>query len=97
MHLQIPHKMPSKDRAVAKIKTALAQNKAQIAEHAAINEERWEGDTLHFAVDLQGKTITGTLGITDTEYVLDATLPLLWRMFEGQIESEVKKQVEGMV
>ncbi len=30
------------------------------------------------------------------QYVLDAKLPLLWRMFEGRIESEIAKQVKSL-
>jgi hypothetical protein len=64
--------------------------------HAKIKKEQWIGDTLEFEIELQGKNIPGSLAVTDTEFVLDATLPLLWRMFEGKIEKEIKKQVEAM-
>lgn len=92
MHIAIPHKT-ARQKAVEKVKDALEKGRAQIAEHAKIGEERWEGDTLHFSVDLQGKTITGTLAVEDADYVLDAKLPLLWRMFEGRIEAEISRQV----
>lgn len=96
MHIAIPHRL-GKAEAAAKVKKALEEHRAQIAEHAQVEEERWEGDTLHFTALLQGKKISGTLAVADTEYVLDATLPLLWRMFEGRIEAEVARQVQGMV
>ena len=89
--------MPSKDRAILKVKTALMQSKAQIAEQAKFNKEEWDAEgVFHFDVELQGKTITGTLTTTDKEYIVDAKLPLLWRMFEGRIESEAKKYIEQM-
>jgi len=95
MHFNFPHKT-TKTAAKDKIEATLRDHRAEIAQHAKITREEWEGNTLNFAVDLQGKTITGTLEITETDYILDATLPLLWRMFEGKIEKEVRKQVEGM-
>jgi hypothetical protein len=95
MHIALPHKL-SKDRALARIKTALIQHHKEIEQNAKINEESWEGDTLKFAVEVQGKNISGTLNVTDTEYVLDAKLPLLWRMFEGQIQKAVEAQVKGL-
>lgn len=95
MHLQIPHKT-SQQAAVAHIKKALDENRSKLVGHATIEQEEWQDNTLNFAVNLQGKKISGTLAITDADYVLDATLPLLWRMFEGRIEAEVKKQVEAM-
>lgn len=88
--------MPGKDRAVAKIKTELIKNRPAINQHVKINEEKWDGSTLTFAVELQGKKITGTLEITDKDFVLDAKLPLMWRLFEKRIEAEVAKQVESL-
>lgn len=88
--------MPGKDRAVAKIKTELIKNRPAINQHVKINEEKWDGSTLNFAVELQGKKITGTLEITDKDFVLDAKLPLMWRLFEKRIEAEVAKQVESL-
>jgi hypothetical protein len=96
MHLQVPHKMPGKDRAVAKIKTELIKNRAAINQHVQINKEKWEDNVLTFDVVLQGKTVTGTLAITETDFVLDAKLPLMWRLFEKRIEAEIAKQVETL-
>ena len=61
-----------------------------------VTKEEWQDDALHFAVTVQGKEITGTLLVTEDDFVLDAQLPLLWRMFEGRIQKEVAKQVEQM-
>ncbi len=83
-------------KAALHIKDKLNQHRKELAEHATISKEEWQDSTLSFAIDFQGKKISGTLQITETDYVLDATLPLLWRMFEGKIEAEVKKQVEKM-
>ena len=95
MHIVVPHKA-SRAVAIKKIKEALVQGKAQMGDMATINEERWEGDTLHFAVTLQGKQITGKLETDDTNFVVDAKLPLLWRMFEGKIERMIAEQVKSM-
>jgi hypothetical protein len=86
----------STSQAVGRVKTMLNQNRGMIMQQAKINKEEWQGNTLHFAVEIQKKAVTGTLAITDADYILDAQLPLLWRMFEGKIEKEIKKQVEGM-
>ncbi len=96
MHIVIPHKT-TQAAAVAKVKDGIEKGRSQIANHATITEERWDGDTLHFAVDLQGKAISGTLEVGEADYVLDAKLPLLWRMFEGRIEAEVENQVKKLV
>lgn len=95
MHFNFPHKT-SAAAAKDKIIAVMTEHRAEIEKHSKIIKDTWEGNTLHFAVELQGKTITGTLEITDTEYILDAHLPLLWRMFEGRIEKEVEKQLRAM-
>ncbi|MES2006675.1 MAG: polyhydroxyalkanoic acid system family protein [Patescibacteria group bacterium] len=96
MHFNFPHNT-SAAHATARIKTALMQQQGELAKHVTIKKQEWEGNTLNFAFDLQGKTITGTVAITEREYVIDATLPLLWRMFEGKIEKEIRNQVGGIL
>lgn len=95
MHIQIPHKS-NKISAITKVKQALQHGRGQLAEHATIDEEHWEGDTLHFAATLQGKQITGTLKVDDKDFVVDAKLPLLWRIFEGRIERMIAEQVKSL-
>ena len=82
--------------AISKVKNALEHGKSQMAQYATIGEERWEGNVLHFSAALQGKQISGTLEVTDRDFVIDAKLPLLWRMFEGRIESMIAEQVKSI-
>lgn len=95
MHFQIPH-TTSKGEAQKKVRQAILEAKPHLQGQATIDEERWDGDTLHFAATLQGKQITGTLVISDTEFVIDAKLPLMWRLFEGRIEKMIGEQVKQM-
>ncbi len=95
MHFKIPHKT-TKVLAILKVKQALDAARQQLKDHATIEKEEWQGDMLHFAANLKGKTITGTLEVTDTDFVIDAQLPLLWRIFEGKIESMIAEQVKQL-
>lgn len=95
MHIQVPHNT-SASAAVGRIKTALNEHRGQLMQHVKIDKEEWDGNTLNFEIELQGKKIPGSLAATDTEYILDATLPLMWRLFEGKIEKEIEKQIQGM-
>ena len=92
MHIQIPHEL-TQAAAVAKVKQTLADAKPQLAQQATIEEERWEGNTLHFAFTAQGQHITGTLSVGETEFDLTAKLPLMLKLFEGKIERAIKEQV----
>ncbi len=95
MHVEIPHNFSQKE-AVARVKKALNESKGQVLQHAPDFTERWDGDTLAFEATVQGKHITGTLEVQEKEFILDAKLPLLWRMFEGQIERAIKDQVSKL-
>ena len=63
MHLDIPHKFPSQEAAVAKVKQALDEGRSKLDGKATIEEERWDGDTLNFGVNIQGQSIAGTLAV----------------------------------
>ena len=95
MHIAVPHKS-SASTAAGRVRTALNQNRGQIMTHAKILKEEWKGNTLNFEIELQGKKVPGSLAVTDREFVLDATLPLMWRLFEGKIEKEIQKQMQVM-
>ncbi|OGG60767.1 hypothetical protein A2765_01480 [Candidatus Kaiserbacteria bacterium RIFCSPHIGHO2_01_FULL_56_24] len=95
MHFQISH-TKTKTEAKQKVKDAIEGARPHMKEQVVVKEERWDGDTFHFLVDLQGKQVTGTLLVTDTDFIIDAKLPLLWRLFEGRIEKEIAKQVAGL-
>ena len=86
----------SASAAVGRVKSTLNEHRGELMQHAKITKEEWDGNTLNFAVVLQGKDVTGSLAITDTDYILDAKLPLMWRMFEGRIEKEIAKQMQGL-
>lgn len=95
MHFKIAHKT-TKTQATQRVKDALEEARPHMKGEMEVNGEKWEGNTFHFDVALKGKNITGTLEITETEFVLNAKLPLMWRIFEGMIEKEIAKQVQSL-
>ncbi|HEY4527149.1 MAG TPA: polyhydroxyalkanoic acid system family protein [Candidatus Paceibacterota bacterium] len=96
MHIQIPHKF-FRPEALSRVKNAIVEAKTQMGDKGTIDEERWEGNTLHFAVSGQGQKISGTLEVKDKEFILDAKLPLMLRLFEGKIEKAIKEQASQML
>lgn len=95
MHFKVPHKT-TKTAAKQRVKDSLEQARPHMQGQVEINKENWEGDTLHFDVNLQGKNVTGTLEVTEMDIVLNAKLPLMWRLFEGWIEKEISKQIAAL-
>ncbi len=96
MQVQIPHKF-TKTEAITRVKQAIEEGRSQIAGKATIDEERWEGDTLHFAFTGQGQSISGTLTVEDHQFDLYAKLPLMLKFFEGKIEKAIKEQATQML
>lgn len=96
MQLKIPHSFP-RHEAVARVQRLLVEAKPKLAGQVSIEEERWEGDVLHFAFTAQGQNISGQLEVKDKEYELNAKLPFMMRMFEGRIEKMIGEQTRQML
>jgi hypothetical protein len=96
MQFSIPHK-DSKIAAITKVKKALQQSRAQLAGHVTDMQEEWKDNVLHFSFTLQKSHISGTLTITEKTYEIYAKLPLVWRLFEGRIENEIKQQITTLL
>jgi len=92
MHVEIPHHFSQKE-GVNRVKMALNQSRAQVLQQAPDLKTDWDGTTLNFSATIQGKAITGSLEVKEKQFVLDAKLPLLWRIFEGRIEKAIREQV----
>lgn len=92
MQVNIPHQFSQKE-AIAKVKKALADARPQLQGKAVVEEERWEGEMLHFAFTAQGQSISGNLKVGEGVFELYAKLPLMMKLFEGKIERAIKEQV----
>jgi hypothetical protein len=49
----------------------------------------WTGDKLDFSFAVMGKTIKGTTDVTDTEIIVDAGMPLMFKPFESKVKSRI--------
>lgn len=96
MQLKIPHSF-SRQEAVARVERLLLEAKPKLANTVMVEEERWEGDVLHFAFTTQGQSISGQLEVKEKEYELNAKLPFMMRMFEGKIEKMIAEQSKQML
>lgn len=95
MHFKVPHKT-TKTAAKQRVKDALEEARPHLQGQVEVNNEEWHGDIFNFDANLQGKNVTGTLEVTETDLVFNAKLPLMWRLFEGRIEKEVAKHIAAM-
>ena len=95
MQIVLPHKF-SRSEALQRIKDALNEARPKFKDQVEIHEEKWEGGVLTFSFTAQGYKISGTLAVEDSQYVLNAKLPLMFRLFEGTIEAKIKEQIAQM-
>lgn len=94
MQFKIPHPL-SKHDALIRVKKTLDHVRPQLLGKATIEEERWEGDTLHFAFTAERQHISGSLVIKDKEFDVTAKLPLMLRLFEGKIKRAIEEQIQA--
>jgi putative polyhydroxyalkanoic acid system protein len=96
MQVKIPHQF-SQAQAKERVMRALNEARQKIGEQATIEKEEWQGETLHFSFTAQGQSISGTFEVREGEFELNATLPLMLRMFEGQIKKAIEEQAGTML
>lgn len=98
MQLQFPHKF-SKFEAKQRVQQMLveASSHPEFKEKVKIEEERWEGDKLHFAFTAEGQHISGTLEIKEKEFDIYAKLPFMLRLFEGKIKRAIEEQAKQVL
>ena len=95
MQFKINHKT-TQAAAIRRVKQMIEDQQKQIAEHATDVHTEWKDNVLDFAFTAQGTKISGTLTVTDTEFEIYAKLPLMYRLFEGQIEKMITAEASKL-
>ncbi len=96
MQFKVPHNL-SKHDALLRVKKTLEHVRPQLLGKATIEEERWEGSTLHFAFTTERQHVSGQLVIKDREFDITAKLPLMLRLFEGKIKRAIEEQMKQVM
>lgn len=96
MNIKFMHTF-SRQEAVIRVKNALNEARPKLGDKATIDEERWDGDMLHFAFTAQGQHISGQLEVKEYEFDLNITLPLMLQLFEVQIKKMIEEQAKKML
>jgi Putative polyhydroxyalkanoic acid system protein (PHA_gran_rgn) len=76
----IPHRL-GKDEALRRIRDGLGRVKGEFAWVLTMEDERWEGDTLHFSVKAMAQRAQGTIGVYDGAVRVEVRLPWLLQRF----------------
>lgn len=89
--VSIPHRH-GKEEALRRIRTGIQDARTTFASVLTIQEERWEGDTLHFAVSAVAQQVGGTILVADNFVKLDVELPWLLAKLAKVIAPAIKKE-----
>ncbi len=54
----------------------------------------WSGDSMNFSFRARGLSINGRIDVTDSQVVIEVSLPLIARPFEGRIRSATERQLK---
>ncbi len=84
----IPHRL-GKDEALKRIKGGIGRAKGEFARLLTIEEERWEGDRLHFRAAALGQRASGFIDVGDAAVRLEVTLPWLLARFARAVQRVV--------
>ena len=91
MEFNVPHTF-SKVEARRRVELMLQEMRSKLSDKASMDEERWEGDTLHFAATIEKQQISGTVAVGESAYDITVKLPLMLRMFEGRIKKAIEAE-----
>jgi len=98
MKIEYSHNKP-KEEAYEKISTLLNELQKKYTGDISNPQMSWNEtkDKMNFSVSIRGANISGEVYLQDKRIILDGKLPFLARMFSGQIEGRIRKELEALL
>ena len=81
----IPHRL-GKTEALRRIKSGIERARPDMSSVLTVEEERWEGDRLGFAVRALGQRASGAIDVYDANVRLEVVLPWLLHKFAAAVQ-----------
>ena len=81
-----------KDEAVGRLKDGFARTHGQLGSVIAIDEETWQGDTLHFRMRALGQAATGSIEVLENALRIEVSLPVLLAQAAKWLLPTLRKQ-----
>ena len=89
--VSIAHRL-SKDEAVRRLKTGLANVRANFGHLFIVQEETWTGDHLQFRVSALGQAASGSIDVLDDHVNLEVVLPWLLAKVAETIQPLIRRE-----
>ena len=94
--MSVPHRL-SQDEALGRIKKLLAQLRTRHSDKISDLREDWNGYVGGFSGSAKGMSVSGTLAVSPSEVIIEATLPFLAKPFKGRIELFIRAEAARLL
>jgi hypothetical protein len=81
-----------KDEAVHRLKNGFARTHGQLGSLIAVDEERWQADTLHFRMRALGQAANGSIEVLEQALRIELSLPVLLAQAAKWLLPALRKQ-----
>lgn len=95
-NISVPHHL-SQEEALSRIKSQLAQLKAQYSDKLGSMHEEWNGNVGKFSSPSPVWAVSVTLTVTPSDVVIEGELPAMATFFKGKIESGIRKELSSLL
>ena len=95
-NISIPHQL-SQEEALSRVKSLLAQLKAQYSVKLGGLHEEWNGNVGSFSGASPVGAVSVTLTVNPSEVVIEGELPAMATFFKGKIESGIRKELDALL
>lgn len=92
-NISVQHSL-TQEEALRRIKTLMANVKAQHAGEISDLKESWTGNGGSFSLKAKGFSVKGTLGVTSSNAQVSLDLPFAALPRKGKIENSIRQEAE---
>jgi hypothetical protein len=89
--VSIPHRL-GREEAARRIRSGLANARANYSVFMNIQEETWNGDRLNFNLSVLGQSAAGLIDFADDHVRVEVTLPWLLAKIAEKIAPAIRKE-----
>lgn len=83
--------------ALRRLKKKFDSVRDQFGAHVSHLSEQWEGNTLCFAFQTLGMSVSGTVAVGEDQVRLEAQLPLAAALLKGLIERRIREELGDLL
>ena len=89
--VSVPHRL-GKEEAIRRLKGGLGRMRTNLSALIAIEQETWDGDTLHFQALGLGQSAAGSITVFDDNLRIEVTLPWLLAKFAERLQPALRRE-----